>query len=117
MIIDYGQGDVEIEVSVWALSVYELEFHSDMIQDVFGKTKAEKMQGTDEAEIVFDYSSRNWTAVLKALWACLKAHDNSLPAYPIWAKTQTNLNMYVVWSEMINALLDAFFRPGAAVSE
>lgn len=116
MIIDYGLGDVEIEVSVWSLSVYELEFHSDMIKDVFGKTKAEDT-GNGEAEIVFDYSSRNWTSVLKALWACIKAHDNSTPAYAIWAKKQTNINMYVVWSEVVNALLDAFFRPGAAVSE
>ena len=118
MIIDYGCGEREIEPSVWSLALYEQEFGSDLIQDVFGRQRSNGAASDEgESEIIFDYTEANWFALTRALWAMLKAADDKIPRFSEWAKTATGMNMYLLFMGITSAVRDGFFRSGPAVSE
>lgn len=115
MIIDYGCGEKEIEANVWALMLYEQEFHSDLIKDVFGKQKVE--EDAEGGVIEFDYTAMNWYALTKALWAMLRSADGSVPRFSEWAKTATGMNMFLVFEGVTRAVSEGFFRRGPSEAE
>ena len=120
MIIDYGCGDKEIAPNVWALALYEQEFGSDLIQDVFGRQRSKDVASDDGeggAEIVFDYTDANWFARTRALWAMLKAADDRIPRFSEWSKSATGFNMYLLFMGVTSAVRDGFFRSGSSSPE
>ena len=116
MVIDYGSGDVEVLVSPWSLVIYEQEFHSDMIQDVLGKVVVRNEDDEDGAIAVFDYRDVNWTSYVKALWACMKAADDSVPSFRKWSEANKTINIMKISNALTPALEDGLFHSGGTAS-
>ncbi len=110
-------GDIEREVpiGVSALMVYEQQFGSDMVQDLFGRVSV-PAAGEGEAFFV-DYRDTNWTALVKAAWACLKAENGNTPMFETWAGELGDVDLTTLAERMIPAAFEAFFRAGDGLSE
>lgn len=111
MILDYGQGEKELCVSMYTLVVYEQEFHRDLIKDVFGVVEINKAK-TDK--ISLDYRTVEWTALTRALWAALKAADDSTLPYAEWAKSAGDIDFWALAGDFTQELNLRLFRPAAA---
>ena len=72
-----GNEEKEVPLGVTALMVYEQQFKSDLVQDLFGLAVVRKANNDDDIEFSVDYRNTNWTAVVKATWAILKAADGN----------------------------------------
>lgn len=142
--IDFGNGPVEFRCTARTLVIYEQAFYNDkyprvtgdMIADVFGKrTVTEDSLGLkfdDDGNIeaiVVDYTTQNWQAELRALWAMLRTQEaidkkNGVERSPVLA--------FIPWSESISEwepdmremssviyeeMNRGLFRAGAAASE
>ena len=101
MRIDYGQGEKEVLLSVYTMMVYEQEFKSDPIHDLY--------QG--------DFNDVYFPAVPKVIWAGLKAADDTIPSYAKWAREVKGVNLRDLSNELIPEINEAFFRAGASDSE
>jgi len=118
MKIDYGCGEKEIIASTYTLVIYEQEFDgADMIKDVFGRIEITRDEKTDDVIAVFDYTKTNWTALLKALWASLKAADDSIEPFVEWAKNTGSINLSDVSVQLIPEIRRNCFCDGATVSD
>lgn len=122
MQLDLGNGPVELEVSFWTLVVYETQFGSDMIGDLFGKVTATRdelaEQGGEEPDtFTIDYTAYDWNAGVKAMWAAAKAANRDTPAYEQWCRSMSDLNMWPLMEQLKSEVLARLFRTGAAVSE
>ena len=115
--VTLGEMEVELSASIAALVIYEQEFstrdrRADLIQDVFGK------QTVDESDsggrVVFDFTAVNWTALARAVWAMAKAADESTAPFPRWSAVMTGLNLYEMSDEVMDIIVDGFFRPAPA---
>lgn len=129
--IDYAYDGTEheYEATTYTLMVYEQEFKSDMIKDVFGHVSIDDraIEVDDEANVTsVDYTVNNWSSYPKALWAMLKTSEaiaradgyrhESVPSYGEWScKLKTNL--YDVVSAVISECNRGLFYTGAAASE
>lgn len=121
-----GTGEVEILANMYTLLVYEQEFHSDLIKDVFGKHQIQK---DDETVLTIDYTQENWFEETKALWAMVKtandlANDRGevapvdrTPSYERWMRTIGKVNMREVANAVLEEAVSGFFRTGASDSE
>lgn len=135
--VDYGQGEKEIIVSVKSLMLYEQEFGGrDMIKDVYGRVSLrksdvkalEKLDTVEEAEefvetgdsdeilMELDYRNTNWTALIRALWACLKTADDSLPPFKEWEQGVGDIDLFSVSNQIVPELNRKFFRAGVSAS-
>lgn len=101
MRIDYGQGEKEVLLSAYTVMLYEQEFKSDPIHDLY--------QG--------EFSDVYFPAVTKWLWAGVKTADDAIPSYDKWARQVTGVNLREISNELISEINDAFFRAGASDSE
>lgn len=142
--IDFGNGEQEIRCTARTLVIYEQEFWNDpfprvtgdMIADVFGKHTVTQDSlglkfddsGNIEA-IVIDYTSDNWNADLRAVWAMLKTQaeidrkngikQERIPSFREWSAAIADWEpsmrdvSALVYEEMNRGL----FRAGAAASE
>ena len=123
-----GYGDIDIEATAHTLVLYEQEFKSDLIKDVFGKR--EQVKDADGSTVVlFDYTVDNWNDELKALWAMAKtandiandagevAPKDRITSYTKWVKGLGKVNMRDVANAVVSCCMDGFFHTGAAVSE
>lgn len=106
---------VEIEIdgekrqaiaSVLTLTLYEQEFGKGLIEDLFGKVKA----STKEDDVVLDFTTTDWTAMMRALWACLKTADDSVPCFAQWQREATGLSVFDVSALLNREFSGAFFR-------
>lgn len=123
-----GYGDIDIEATAHTLVLYEQEFKSDLIKDVFGKR--EQAKDSDGSTVVlFDYTVDNWNDELKALWAMAKtandiandagevAPKDRITSYTKWVRGLGKINMRDVANAVVSCCMDGFFHTGAAVSE
>lgn len=127
--IDYGDGEKQVEVSIMTCLVYEHEFKSDLIADVMGKAKfssnvlADKTGSIEipvdsvDDDFVFDYHSVPWLTSIKALWACLKTADASVPSFTAWAATLPAIDMWEIVAFIRREVEARLFRYGASDSE
>lgn len=117
MRLDYGHGEVDALLSVFTLSIYEQEFHADLIQDLFGRAVLRKEN--DEEDVIFavDYRDTNWTALTRVLWAALKAADDTLPSFKEWSKAVDAIDLNAVHRAIVPEAMRQFFRAGASDSE
>lgn len=138
--VDYGQGEKEIIVSVKSLMLYEQEFGGrDMIKDVYGRVSVRKSDvkalekldaankveeaeefvetgDSDEILMELDYRNTNWTALIRALWACLKTADDSLPPFKEWEQGVGDIDLFAVSNQIVPELNRKFFRAGVSAS-
>ena len=112
----------EAKATFYTAHIYEMEFRSDLIRDLFGVQTAEQPlevertgDGEDDYRIVkIDFTKVNWTVVAKALWAAVKTADPSTPNYAEWMKSTSGVNLWLVQDQLGNEISDCFFRPEAA---
>lgn len=133
MRFDLGGRSVEAEMGIAAMMIYEQEFGRDIIQDLFGvinistksKPAIQDVEDTDEVlntaariieddTVLYDFTTTNWTAVVRALWASIKAVDNSIPPFKIWSLSVGDIDLFIISREIIDAASGAFFRPAAS---
>lgn len=121
--IEIDGKDFEGKVTFYTAQLYEMEFRSDIIQDLFGIQTAEQpmeieVDGEGEnatARIAkIDFTKISWTAVMKTLWAALKTADSSLPSYSEWMKGSSGVNLWLAQDLIGNEVSDCFFRPSTA---
>ena len=117
MNIDYGYGEKEIIASVLTLTLYEQEFKSDMLQDLFGRVTLDDTEMGENEIIALDFTRTNWTAVTRCLWACLKTADPALPSFETWASSLDKVNLFNLKEELIPVVMENLFCAGAAFSE
>ena len=121
---DYGE--VEAVATAYTLVVYEQEFGgADLIGDVFGRHEGED----DGDRVVIDFTSENWLAELRALWAMVvtayelaydrgDAAPNDRPKrFAEWVKGVGKLDMRQLSYQLAAECMDGFFHTGAAASE
>ena len=105
--------ELDIKVNFYTLYLYENEFGSDMIKDVFGVIKVRELKEDDDGGFELDYTTTNWTALTRALWASAKCADEDIPRYSEWAKTMGDgINMYALSGSFINIVRTELFRIG-----
>ena len=129
--IDYCHDGTEheYEATTYTLMVYEQEFKSDMIKDVFGHVdvKREVISVDDEGNITnVDYTVDNWTAYPKALWAMLKTSEaiarsegrisEPVPSYNAWSLMARDVDLYELCRIVISECNRGLFHTGAAAS-
>lgn len=126
---DYDNTGKERDVvaSPHTLIIYEQQFKSGLIEDVFGRISI----GGHEHDIdehgnlvVADYTIDNWTAYLKALWAMLKSGADlaraegrkfePVPNFEEWSIRATNLDMSEISRVVVTECQRGLFRAGAA---
>ena len=121
--LDYGDGPKPVVASILTLEAYEQEFYRDLIGDLWGvvrlteKDLAEAMgepREDGEISLTIDYTDISWTALVRALWACMKTADPSLPRYDAWKESVGSVNLMAVRSSLLPMLNDGLFLAGAA---
>lgn len=128
--IDYGDGEKQVEVSIMTCLVYEHEFKADLIADVLGKVKFASSTIVNDSgsiempvdkvddDFVFDYHSISWLTSVKALWACLKTADASIPSFTVWAASlPTSIDMWEIVTFIRREVEARLFRHSPSDSE
>ena len=111
MKVDFGKGEIEVVYNFYTLYIYEQEFGTDLIKDVFGIAKDDGESG----EVLFDFTTVNWTSLTKALWAGAKCADPSFPRYEEWARTMGGgISFMELAGVLINEINKELFRFGVA---
>ncbi len=117
--IDIDGVEYEAKVTFLTAQLYEMEFRSDMLQDLLGVQTAETVMDYDvsegEAKLVkIDFTRISWSAVMKVLWASLKTANQSTPSYMDWMKKTSGVNLWVAQDLLGDEVSDCFFRAGTA---
>lgn len=119
--VEYNGGVHIAAAGLRALDIYEQEFGRDLIKDVYGVMEFTKADVTpdDEVLVTLDFRKVNWTALVRAAWACLKNEDDSIPPYKRWIAEASGLNLNELNTKAAPAFEDAFFpiRNGDAAKE
>lgn len=126
MKLSVGGKELEAELGVETLVVYEEEFGRDLLQDMFGKVDVDVSKLTAEAGdadegdepeetevgsvISVDFTQTNWTAITRVLWASLKTANPWFPTYREWSKSVGGLNLQEVVNELTPVAIRQFFR-------
>lgn len=117
MKINYGHGEVEAIISLHTMMVYEQEFHSDIIKDLFGRAVIREEKDDEDVVFAIDYRNTNWTSLVRVLWAALKTADDSLPSFDQWHREVEEIDLWEVQQTIGKEALRQFFRAGASDSE
>lgn len=117
MLIDYGRGEEEAVIGVATMMVYEQQFRSDIIQDLFGRSVLRRKPDDDDVLFEVDYRDVNWTALVRVLWAALKTADDSFPSFREWSMGLGPVDLNDLASKLIPEAYGQFFRAGAGSSE
>lgn len=112
MEIELNGKKVPLKVSVLTTVIYEQEFGTDIIKDLFGKV----VQDTSN-EVVFDYTTTNWTATLKALWAAVKTANPATPPFQEWADKCGDVDLFEVSGVLMPVVMRGLFRATATIIE
>lgn len=142
--IDFGNGELEFRCTARTLVIYEQAFYNDkfprvtgdMIADVFGKRVVGEdslgLKFDDDGNIeaiVVDYTTDNWQAELRALWAMLRTQaeidkKNGVKREPVlafvpWSEALADWepDMRSISSMVYEEMNRGLFRAGAAASE
>lgn len=124
----YGGGEHTAAAGLDALTVYEHEFHADLIQDVYGvidvtegdlEGAVKRSGAADDVILTIDFTKTNWTAVVRAVWACLRSADSTVPGFSTWSKQTSDLNLREMNEAALPAFEESFFpdRNGDAGKE
>lgn len=127
---DYDGSGKERELccSAHTLMVYEQQFKTGMIEDVFGVIKVgRKSEDDDDDVIIARYDLEHWGEYVKALWAMLKSgadlarHEGrpyeKIPSFEEWSITATNLDLSEISRVVVTRCQEDLFRTGASGTE
>lgn len=106
MKVGFGSGEVEVVYNFYTLYLYEQEFGSDLIKDVFGVVRDDAESG----DVLLDFTSVNWTALTKALWAGAKCANPQLPRYEAWARTMADIDFMELSGSLLAEINKELFR-------
>lgn len=115
--VKVGDETLSAEVTFYTALLYEQEFQSDIVADLFGT------QGKDSnpfsvskkgAVVAIDFSKVSWLSVAKATWAALKTVDSTIPSYTAWMKETKGVNFWDLRESLLEDASDCFFRTDAA---
>lgn len=113
MLIDSKNGSFEVKYNFYTLYLYEQEFGSDLIKDLYGNIATE----IGDSVVGFDFGLVNWTSVVKALWAGAKCANPATPRFKDWAQT-VDINLFDEAGKVLEEINGSLFRFGvASVSE
>lgn len=130
--IDYENNGTEheYEATTYTLVVYEQEFKSDLIKDVFGRidTRAASQNFDENGNLVaMDYTIDNWNGELRAFWAMLKTSAEiarsegrfaeQVPPFMTWCLKTRSIDMGQISQAVFDECQRGLFRAGAADSE
>ena len=117
--VTIGDKAYKAEVSFYTAVLYEAEFRSDLVADLFGVQGQDRnpfsFKGNDLAEI--DFTKVSWLSVAKATWAALKTADSSIPSYQAWMKKARGVNFWDLREALMEDASDCFFRSSATEEE
>ena len=131
-LIDYENDGTEheYEATTYTLVVYEQEFKSDLIKDVYGRIDVQRAAQNfddDGNMIAMDYTIDNWNAELRAFWAMLKTSSEiaraegrmvkPVPPFVQWCLKTRSIDMGQVSKAVFDECQRGLFRSGAAASE
>lgn len=103
------------EVTFYTAQLYEAEFRSDLIKDLFGVQDDSSLVEFKGEEVVrIDFTQINWLATMKVLWAAVKTADDKVPSYAKWMKQTQGVNLWEVREFLSNEIVDCFFRAESA---
>lgn len=106
---------VKAEVSFYTAQLYETEFRSDLIKDLFGVQDDSTLVEFKGEEVVrIDFTQINWLATMKVLWAAVKTADDKTPSYTKWMKQTQGVNLWEVRELLSDEIVDCFFRAETA---
>ena len=127
---DYdGSGkEREIACSAYTVMIYEQQFKVGMIEDVYGKVRVSNDQIDEDGNvIVANFSTTNWGAYIKALWAMLKTGAEvarienrvyeRIPSFDTWAIGATNLDIAEIFTIVNTRIQEDLFRAGTTTPE
>ena len=130
--IDYEHNGTqhEYEATTYTLVIYEQEFKSDLIKDVFGRIdirKASQNYDEDGNMVAMDYTIDNWMAELKAFWAMLKTSEAiarrenrmsmQVPQFVEWCLSTRGVDMSEISQAVFDECQRGLFHTGAAASD
>lgn len=107
--------DVNAIFSIETLVIYEEAFERDLLQDVLGRVKVDTKEELEAAEdaangiYTVDYTTTNWTAITRALWAAIKVANPATPNYEMWAK-EADFNISAAADFVVPEVINKFFR-------
>lgn len=112
MKITIGDAEHEAVFGVGTLVIYEEEFGRDLIQDLFGKVQVTDPDGkADDVLYTIDYTQTNWTALLRAAWAAIRAAEPSTKPFKAWAAGIGSVNLNDLSNQVVPEAIRQFFRP------
>lgn len=117
MKIDFGQGEVEIAAGVGMMMIYEQEFNSDIIKDLYDKVVIRKEDEDEDIIAALDFRKVNWTILVRTLWACMRNADKTLPGFKEWSENVGDINLLDLNAQLMPIVERSLFRTGAAVTE
>ena len=134
--VEIGGEKVKAEVTFGTAQLYEMEFRSDLIQDLYGVQTAEptielEEPDSDDPEAVrefvekvleapeeyiakVDFTKVSWNAIMRVLWAAVKTADKNAPGYTAWMQKAAGANLWDIQETLGAAVTECFFRPQAA---
>lgn len=108
MLVESDNGAFEVKYNFYTLYLYEQEFGSDLIRDLYGG--ASLNIGNDDGEVEVGFNSVNWTAVTKALWAGAKCANPSTPRFKDWATDSNGLDLFAIAGSVLEEINGSLFR-------
>lgn len=117
--IELGGKTYKAEVTFYTSYLYEAEFRSDLIKDLFGMQESEdpvSLDGSDKI-VSIDFTKTNWIATMKVLWAALKTANPSTPSFANWMKKTSGVNLWLVNEQLGAEVVDCFFHTDVAREE
>lgn len=109
MLVGSENGAFEVKYNFYTLYIYEQEFGTDLIKDLYGSVAVE----SDGYGMAFSFNSVNWTSVTKALWAGAKCANPSTPRFAEWAQT-ASFDLLEASGIVIEEINKELFRFGVA---
>lgn len=109
MLVGSENGAFEVKYNFYTLYIYETEFGTDLIKDLYGSVGVE----ADGYGMAFSFNSVNWTAAAKAIWAGAKCADPSTPRFSDWAQT-ASFDLLEASGIVIEEINKELFRFGVA---
>lgn len=116
--VEFGGNKYTLECGAWTPVLYEQEFGKDMIADVFGRIALREDDAPQDGEIaVLNFKDTNWTASIRAFWACLKTADDSVLPFNQWVRQQDGLDLDAIQEYIATELVVKFFPARVAQAE
>ena len=116
--VTIGDKTYKAEVSFYTAVLYESEFQSDIIADLFGvQGRSKNPFSIDGDEVEVDFTKVGWLSVAKATWAAIKTENAATPSYTSWMKKARGVNFWDLREALIEDASECFFRPETAEAE